>query len=374
MILQMGFTISSEYAMELTQVPNWFIRTYMPSANGNFVKLYLYLVMVCQHPAVAEALSVNLLADCLECTENDILRALRYWQKEGLLSYKEKDGEILSIVLLEKGRTESIPEVQPQSQSARPSVEPPASQEFVAATAEHFPAAPKEYKLPVRQEYTPLQAEALIKDVEIDQTISRVEQLLGTTVSATHLQMILYFMCDVGFTQELILAMYQTALNKGKNSPKYIEAIGISWAKKGITSAEEAGVEAASFGGIYHVVSKSLGIQRSLAPAEREIIDQWQTYGFTDDIIQEACRRTVLQTGSTNLKYVSSILEKWNHQQVSSLADIEKCDESFKQQKKSGTGKKPAASKNQFQNFPQRTYSKEDYSALEKQLLRGVQV
>lgn len=369
----MGFTLSSEYTIELTQVPNWFIRTYMPSANGNFVKLYLYLVMVCQHPAMAEALSVNLLADCLECTENDILRALRYWQKEGLLSYKEKDGEILSIVLLERAEAEGPLELQAQVPPARQPAKSP-SQELSAATAEHFPAISKEYKLPMRQEYTPLQAEALIKDVEIDQTISRVEQLLGTTVSATHLQMILYFMCDVGFTQELILAMYQTALNKGKNSPKYIEAIGISWAKKGITSAEEAGLETASFGGIYHVVAKSLGIQRSLAPAEREIIDQWQAYGFTDDIIQEACRRTVLQTGSTNLKYVSSILEKWNHQQVSTLADIEKCDVSFKQQKKSGTGKKSATSKNQFQNFPQRTYSKEDYSTLEKKLLRGIQV
>lgn len=366
MILQMGFTISSEYAMELTQVPNWFIRTYMPSANGNFVKLYLYLVMVCQHPASAETLTVNLLADCLECTENDILRALRYWQKEGLLSYEEKEGEILSIVLLEKGTAESIPQIRPQP--ARTAV----SQEFAAA-AENVSTPKKGYKLPVRQEYTPLQAEALIKDVEIDQTISQVERLLGTTISATHLQMILYFMCDVGFTQELILAMYQTALNKGKNSPKYIEAIGISWAKKGITSAQEAGAEAASFSGMYHVAAKSLGIQRSLAPAEREIIDGWQSYGFTADIIQEACRRTVLQTGGTNLNYVTSILKKWSQQKVTTLEDIEKCDESFQQQKKSGTGKKPPASKNQFQNFPQRTYSKEEYSSLEKQLLRGVQ-
>lgn len=374
MILQMGFTISSEFAMELTQVPNWFIRTYMPSANGNFVKLYLYLVMVCQHPVAAEALTVNLLADYLECTENDILRALRYWQKEGLLSYEEREGELLSIVLLEKGTTESSPEILPQPQSAGQHADLSVSQEFSAAPAEHFSAAAEEYKLPVKQEYTPLQAEALIKDVEIDQTISRVEQLLGTTISATHLQMILYFMCDVGFTQELILAMYQTALNKGKNSPKYIEAIGISWAKKGITSAEEAGAEAASFSGIYHVAAKSLGIQRSLAPAEREIIDEWQTYGFTDDIIEEACRRTVLQTGGTNLNYVTSILKKWRQQQVTTLADIEKCDESFKQQKKGSTGKKPAAPKNQFQNFPQRTYSKEEYSSLEKQLLRGAQV
>lgn len=355
----MGFTISAEYTRERTEVPNWFIRIYMPSANGNFVKIYLYLVMFCQHGAEAAAtLSVGTLADHLECTENDVLRALRYWQKEGLLSFEEENGELFSIILLDK---------------------PDQTRETAAALADHpakansFPHPPLEQKLPVRQEYTPLQAEALIKDVEIDETINRVEQLLGTTVSITHLQMILYFMCDVGFSRDLILAMYRTALDKGNNSPKYIEAIGISWAKKGIRSAEEAEAESSEFGGLYHLVAKSLGIRRSFAPAERDIICQWQAYGFSNEIIQEACQRTVLQTGGTNLNYVSSILKDWNRLQVTTLADIEKCDESFQRQKKNNAEKKTSDSKNQFQNFPQRTYSKEDYSTLEKQLLRGVQ-
>lgn len=356
----MGFTISAEYARERTEVPNWFIRTYMPSANGNFVKIYLYLVMFCQHGADADTLSVGTLADSLECTENDVLRALRYWQKEGVLSFKEEQGELFSIVLRDK------PDLPMETATAATVVEHPTQGVL-------FRPPSVEQKLPARQEYTPLQAEALIKDVEIDQTISRVEQLLGTTVSITHLQLILYFMCDVGFSQDLILAMYRTALDKGNHSPKYIEAIGISWVKKGIRSAEEAAVERSEFGGLYHLVAKSLGIRRSFAPAEKEIIDQWQAYGFSDEIIQEACQRTVLQTGGTNLNYVSSILKDWNRLQVTTLSDIEKCDESFQRQKKNKAEKNTSVSKNQFQNFPQRTYSKEEYSTLEKQLLRGVQ-
>ena len=124
---------------------------------------------------------------------------------------------------------------------------------------------------------------------------------------------------------------------------------------------------------LYHVVTQSLGLQRGLAPAEREIIDQWTAFGFSDDIIKEACQRTVLQTGGTNLNYVTSILKEWHRQQVTSLADIEKCDESFQRRKKSSSEKKSTATKNQFQNFPQRSYSKEDYSTLEKQLLRSIQ-
>lgn len=361
----MGFTLSAEYTPELTQVPNWFIQTYMPPANGTFVKLYIYLYMSCQHNAGTDSLTVGILADRLECTENDIWHALRYWQKVGLLFYEEENDEVRSIVLCDEPSHHSG-DIAFRTENHAVKANHPQQQEMTAPTTEQ--------KLPVRQEYTPLQAEALIKDVEIDQTINRVEQLLGTTISVTHLQMILYFMCDVGFSQELILAMYKTALDKGHQSPKYIEAIGINWAKKGIRSASEAEAEVSEFGGLYHLVAKALGIQRSLAPAERELIDQWRGYGFSDEIIQEACQRTVLQTGGTNLNYVSKILNEWFHNQVVTLADIEKCDESFHRQKKNSAPKRPSSSKNQFQNFPQRTYSKDDYNALEKQLLRSVQV
>ena len=366
----MGFSIAADNLLDITQVPNWFIRTYMPTANGNFVKIYLYLLMLCQHPVHAEEQSVSYLADSLECTESDILRALRFWKKENLLDYREEDGEVVSIALIQHPDTAEkidIPDAYSdgvQDESAVTITVPDQSEEHTKAV------------IPDKQTYTPLQAEALMKDVEIERTISSVEQLLGTTVSMTHLQLILYFMCDIGFSGELIMAMYQTALKKGKNSPKYIEAIGISWAKQGIHTAAEAEAEAAAFSGRYSLVAKTLGIQRSLSPAERSIIDSWESYHFSDSIVEEACRRTVLQTGGTSLQYISGILENWAKHNVISLSDVEKCDEAFKQQKKASAGRRtnaaPPRSKNQFQNFPQRSYSHEDYNSLEKQLLRSV--
>lgn len=364
---RMGFTIAAENLPNVTHVPNWFIRTYMPTANGNFVKIYLYLLMLCQHPVHEEEQSVSYLADSMECTESDILCALRFWKKENLLDYREENGEIVSILLIQHADTvgkDDVPPTYIQDESAVTIMVPDQSNEHTEAV------------IPDKQTYTPLQAEALMKDVEIERTISSVEQLLGTTVSMTHLQLILYFMCDIGFSGELILTMYRTALKKGKNSPKYIEAIGISWAKQGIHTVAEAEEEAAAFSGRYSLVAKALGIQRSLSPAERSIIDSWECYHFADSIIEEACRRTVLQTGGTSFQYISGILENWAKLGVISLSDIEKCDEAFKRQKKASDSRRTntalVRSKNQFQNFPQRSYSDEDYNSLEKQLLRSV--
>lgn len=370
----MGFTITSECEVEFTQISNLFIRTYMPKANGNFVKTYLYLLMVHQHPADFDNISVGRFADLMECTENDILRAFRYWQKEGLLILQEEESGITGITLLDIGSLSSAAAEAPAV--AAVSAVPSSKEAIVSAMSSVEETAvsvsSSEAPVPERQTYTPLQAEALLKDIEIDKTITHVEQMLGAPVSPAHLQLILYFMCDVGFSSELVTTLYEVAIRKGKKKPSYIEAIGIEWAKKGITTPEQAREEAASFSGRYSLVAKSLGISRSLAPSEREMIDSWDAYHFADSIIKEACKRTVLQTGDTSLHYVSGILKSWHEKNVISLEDVKKCDESFNRQRKiSHVGKKNSGVKNQFQNFPQRIYSQSEYSSLEKQLLRG---
>lgn len=370
MIISMGFTITAESKVEFTQISNLFIRTYMPKANGNFVKTYLYLLMVHQHPADFGDISVGRLADLMECTENDILRAFRYWQKEGLLVLQENETGITEIILRDIHSFPATTEESSSIAAEAPSIATFSTVSSIGETA--ATAVPEEIPVPERRTYTPLQAEALSKDVEINKTISRVEQMLGAPVSLAHLQLILYFMCDIGFSSELLVTLYEVAVRKGKKKPNYIEAIGIDWAKKGITTPEQAREEADNFSGRYSLVAKALGINRSLAPSEREIIDGWETYHFADSIIKEACKRTVLQTGDTSLHYVSGILKSWHEKNVISLQDIKKCDESFNRQKRtSHAGKKNTATKNQFQNFPQRIYTQSEYNSLEKQLLRG---
>ena len=279
----MSFSLTTQFSQQYTYIPNAFIDTYMPDANGSFVKVYLYLL---RHPA-------------------------------------------------------------PAGSDAAPIRE-----------------------LPPRQNYTPLMAEALKKDLEISSCLNSVETLLGTTMSDAHMQLILYLMSDLGFSRDLILTLYETALARDKRSSRYIEVIALDWAKKGIRTPQEARDETNQFHGTYKVVATALGIKRPLAPAERAVIDRFAEFHFTDDILAEACNRTVLQSGDTNLNYTASILADWHKKGVKTLEDIKKCDKSFHQKKQAAGKKKDAGKKNQFQNFPQREYSRSDYDNLEKQLLQ----
>ena len=375
----MSFSLTTQFSQQYTYIPNAFIDTYMPDANGSFVKVYLYLLR--QMGSATPVLTIEMMADMLSNTEADILRALRYWKKQGLLDIEEKDGEITHLCLLplepsapETAATvESAPEPPAQTPAAAIAIAPEKPKTAPARPANPAPAgsdAAPIRELPPRQNYTPLMAEALKKDLEISSCLNSVETLLGTTMSDAHMQLILYLMSDLGFSRDLILTLYETALARDKRSSRYIEVIALDWAKKGIRTPQEARDETNQFHGTYKVVATALGIKRPLAPAERAVIDRFAEFHFTDDILAEACNRTVLQSGDTNLNYTASILADWHKKGVKTLEDIKKCDKSFHQKKQAAGKKKDAGKKNQFQNFPQREYSRSDYDNLEKQLLQ----
>ena len=66
-----------------TYVPNTFIDEYMTHADGEFVKIYLYLLRCMASPDTL--FSISDVADKFEYTEKDVTRALKYWEKMNLL-------------------------------------------------------------------------------------------------------------------------------------------------------------------------------------------------------------------------------------------------------------------------------------------------
>lgn len=370
----MGFSVTNYFSQNITQVPNIFIDTYMPQANGSFVKVYLYLLR--QMNETSPSLTIENMADMLSNTEADITRALRYWEKQGVLSITEAAGQIIEISLLPLSDESKQPEQASHYSSSAGTVSKTLDVVEEMAPPDSESAEPSQPYLiqpdiPKRHIYSPLQAEALKKDSEIESCLSMVEALLGTTLGDAHMQLVLYLMSDLGFSLNMVITLYETALSRGKRNPRYLETIALNWAKKGIRTVEDAEDEVSSFNGTYRIITKALGIKRALAPAEKAVIDKWEAYHFPDAVLEEACSRTVLQSGDTNLNYTAKILADWHKKGVTSLKDIEDCDKSFFRQKNASPGKNGTArrNKNKFQQFPQREYSREEYADLEKQLL-----
>lgn len=352
-----AFAIKHSMQNDITQISNIFIDTFMPAANGNYVKVYLYLL---RHRDTKDEnnLSIHAMADLFENTEADIMRAFRYWQKVNILKMEcDSEDQVISINLL------------PIANIATADIEYAATDTI--SIINRVPVSSvntTSLKIPPMPNYEPTELAILGEDPEIQEARTIIETMMGKPITEPHLHVILYFMSELGFSVELTVQAFETALSKGKESPRYIEKIGIDWAEKKITTANEAETESANFDTHYNIIKNNMGFDRSLIPAERGIIDRWKEYHFSDVILAEACKRTVLNIGKPNLNYASKILKEWHDANVTNLSDIEKIDKGRKahlSQKSTGTNKK-----NQFQDFPQRNYSSGEYSSIEKKLLQ----
>lgn len=338
-----NLTLCAEESFSATSVSNTFIDYYMPAANGSFVKVYLYLLR-CMYQT-PETLSISYLADQLEETEKDILRALKYWEKVKLLKLQtSSDGSVSSISLLTP--------VRPVMEEAKP----------LSVSL-----------LPERPVYTTEQIAVLSNDDEVKWIITIIENYLSRPLRSKDLQLILYLYDSLHFSAELIFYLYEHCISKGKKSSSYIEAVAISWAEQGISTVEEAENASIQYNSSYSAVTKAFGLNRMPGAAERRYIDSWTSgLGFSIEIITEACNRTLLNTQKPDFKYTDRILNNWYKKEVKSLEDIKKLDSEFNASRTSRLAPPETQPKapNRFNAFPQRSYSQEDYSNMEKELLR----
>ena len=72
-------TLHKDNDNSTTAISNRFIDEYMTNANGEFVKIYLYLLRCMNSPDCS--FSISRAADKFNHTEKDIQRALKYWEK-----------------------------------------------------------------------------------------------------------------------------------------------------------------------------------------------------------------------------------------------------------------------------------------------------
>ena len=110
----------------------------------------------------------------------------------------------------------------------------------------------------------------------------------------------------------------------------------------------------------------ALGKNNSPTTTEVDFMKRWyDEWGFSMDIILEACERTVLATDKHRFEYADKILSSWKKNDVHHKADIEQHDIQYKKAR-SSTASKKKTSANLFTQFEQRDY---DFDSVEKELL-----
>lgn len=326
----------------VTCVPDDFIENYMPMANGDYVKIYLYLLHCVKSDKM---LSVSTLADLFQCTENDIKRALKYWESKRLLSMEENASGEVTALSLNDGQAPA----------------PSAPTEVTTAVLTAEPA-------PKKENYSASEMKTFKEQTEVRLLLVACEQYMGKQLTRTDLETILYFYDKLHFSTDLIEYLVEYSVSKNKRSLRYMETVALEWHKKGIKTVEEAKLDSKPYAKECYLVLKALGINNhDPLPIEVNYVNRWMTeYGFTIDIILEACNRTIMQIHKPKFEYVDGILKAWRTAGVRHLADVEKLTAEHKNRSASKTqtkNDKPFTTR--FHNFEQHTY---DFEELEKKL------
>ncbi len=388
-----SFTLKQEGFSEYTTISNCFIEQYMPYAAGEFVKIYIYLLK-CVGERQSE-LSVSKIADVFNNTEKDVVRALKYWQKKGLLKLTFNEDNVLTSLNINsvpaasgdagKESTDSKSfsvtdaptpgQTDPKKQAARKAqFEENKKQQIEATEHKADEPAAEASQVPAKREYSKEEIDSFSENEDIIQTRFVAEKYLGTTLSSKDMDTVFYIYDSLHFPEDLIDYLFQYCVSINHRNMRYIEKTAINWAEKGIKTVNAAKTMAGMYSGDCYDVMKAFGLSgRKPTKTETEYVSRWTlSYGFDINIVVEACSRTMNQLHQPSFEYTDAILQSWRSKGVVNMEDIQKADAAFEEasQKKMARPKKMAAAagtakKTKFNNFQQRTY---DYEALEKQL------
>lgn len=329
-------------SLSYTPVSNIFIEKFMPSARGEFIKVYLLLLKFNTSGEIG--VSSDIIASSLNLLESDIINALNYWNEEGVIKLLpiDKMGNFnIDFLDLSESSSDNMGSVD------------------------------------------------LLKALNEDTTkdmLTYIEKLLARPLSPKEMSTYLSWQTDFKFSSELILLLIEYCASKGKCDYRYIEKVAINWANQKITSIEQAQnlIKQTEDKWVkYKEILKYLGIKNmDLMKPQEDMLEKWVlTYNFPLDVIQKASKICFERLNRADFKYIDGILSSWHKNNVKTLGDVAKEDANFKNKmnKKFNFNSQTANNKNnnldnvnnkkyttKFNNFTSRDY---DYDSLEKKLL-----
>ena len=346
-----------------TVLDNEFIDHYMVRANGEYVKVYLLLL---RHMNQSSGyLSVSELADLLECTEKDILRALRYWKSEGLLDYLDDTPDDPS----------------PKSTAPSPAASSGLHDVQSGYMTSSIPADSVSDSAALASTTNIQQYRSRKERAEFKELLFVAEQYLGKTLSATDIDQITYFYDTLNMSAELVEYLIEYCVENGHKSMHYINKVALSWHEENITTVNLAKTSSFLYNKNCYCVLNAYGIKgRGPAASEIAYIRKWsEEYGFALEVILEACDRTMNSIHQPSFDYTDSILKRWKDKNVRQLKDIDAVDADYrkekerakelaKERKRQQQAQKPVSSQNnKFNNFDGRSY---DMNDLERRLVQ----
>ena len=346
-----------------TIISNAFIERFINDANASHIRFYLYLMYYSKNH---RSFSISNACDFLDDSERDVIRSINYWEKQGVFKVTRTDKNTITAISI------SDPSISDyEAEDTPPAVEETKTKEIKEEEINPEEGSANE---PLSL-FTYKEEEETGCDFDLKQVIAAAGKYAGRTLSGSEID----FICDLneklGFSAELISYLYEyCCLAKEISRFSYIQKVALAWAEKNIKTVEAAKNEAETFNKENSLVMKSFGLSRLPGASEKQYIDRWfHEYKMSEEMVAEACDRTLKTLTKPDFNYAEGVLKKWYAKGIKDLQGVAEDDKIHfmtKQSLQVVKDNSPKPLNNRFNNFEQRSYSDEEMTDITKKLLK----
>lgn len=329
-------------------LPGAFIKKHMAKASGEFVKIYIYLFYAASQ---GRFLDLSAAADELLCTEADLIRALKYWEGTGILSLQFDPNGILEELIF--ADVNSAAQTAPVSRPGTPTIQPQTAEKGKApAVKKQTIAKPQESVLPEI---------SLDSDENFRELCFLAQAYTKKTLTSRDTQRLGYWYQLYNGSYEIIVYLLEYCVEIGHANFNYMEKVLLNWHESGYQTIDEIKKQGQARNAVTYRVMGAFGLKdRNPGSKESDFIKKWyQTYGFSPEMIEYACQKTLSAIQKPSFEYTDTILTAWHQNGYFTKEDVEAAEllhrqkEAEKETTRKTAKKTPAANNNRFHNFEQ---------------------
>lgn len=296
-----------------TELPDVFFTEYLSQANGDFIKIYLYIVFLSKY---GKDVKINDLSKKLNIDFKIIQEGIKYWEDVGVIT-KKNTGYIIN----------NLQEIE-LHKLYKPRVA--LSAETIKQTAEN------QYRA---------------------KAIENINNLFfqGIMSPSWYSDIDLWFK-KYSFDEEVMIALFQYCYNRSALHRNYIQTVAEAWFKNNVKTFSDLDSlfeKQEKLNTLYKAIGKKLGYSRPLTEYEKGYIEKWSIeYGFSLDIIEIALKKTTSKT-NPNFDYLDKLISDWHDRGFKTSEEIQTFLSELKQKNKDI---KKLEKNTGYNNYDQRKY------------------
>ena len=277
-----------------TTIPDIFFTQYLPEANGDFLKVYLYILFLSKYD---KDIKINDLCKKLGLSLKVIQDAMKYWEEQGVITKKNTGFVFNNLQELEL----------------------------------HHLYKPK----------AALSAEQIQKSAESQKRAKTIEYInnkffSGLMPTTWYPDIELWFK-KYSFDDEVMIALFEYCFDKSALHRNYMQAVADAWSKNNIKTFNDLDQyyeKQEKLNKVANNIVKKLGLGRQLSQYEYAYVEKWMVdFGYSFDIIEIALKKTTSKV-NPSFDYIDKLLTDWHDRGFKTPDQIQKFLSEMKQKTK----------------------------------------